>query len=196
MFGLHSTRCSTIMTYPRSRDKSLRRSAIFCADGIRAMPSARALLVASLLTEPPFGCLGPSGNDRYRKRSLRSQNSGGFASRLPNRGGSFAMNRPPADVFGRRYWRIHRMTRIAFCRKSPRVPTVCWLGSWVLGTSDGGRQGKSAAFGSAHVVGGVQVFKGDKNDHAGASSSNRSEINAPRAVGLRKSSVRHHEFAR
>lgn len=38
------------------------------ADGVRAMPSARALLVASLLTEPPFGCLGPSGNDRYRKR--------------------------------------------------------------------------------------------------------------------------------
>jgi hypothetical protein len=39
------------------------------ADGVRAMPSARALLVASLLTEPPYGCLGPSGNDRYRKRS-------------------------------------------------------------------------------------------------------------------------------
>ena len=38
------------------------------ADGVGAMPSARALLVASLLTEPPFGCLGPSGNDRYRKR--------------------------------------------------------------------------------------------------------------------------------
>jgi hypothetical protein len=37
--------------------------------GVWAMPSARALLVASLLTEPPFGCLGPSGNDRYRKRS-------------------------------------------------------------------------------------------------------------------------------
>lgn len=33
------------------------------------MPSARALLVASLLTEPPCGCLGPSGNDRYRERS-------------------------------------------------------------------------------------------------------------------------------
>ena len=43
---------------------------------IRAMPSARALLVASLLTEPPYGCLGPSGNDRYRKRSLRSQTVG------------------------------------------------------------------------------------------------------------------------
>ena len=39
------------------------------ADRIWAMPSARALLVASLLTEPPFGCLGPSGNDRYRKRA-------------------------------------------------------------------------------------------------------------------------------
>ncbi|GMO93470.1 hypothetical protein TM239_02740 [Bradyrhizobium sp. TM239] len=39
------------------------------ADGVWAMPSARALLVASLLTEPPCGCLGPSGNDRYRKRS-------------------------------------------------------------------------------------------------------------------------------
>ena len=38
-------------------------------DGVWAMPSARALLVASLLTEPPFGCLSPSGNDRYRKRS-------------------------------------------------------------------------------------------------------------------------------
>src|SRR5215831_10151218 len=72
------------------------------------MPSARALLVASLLTEPPYGCLGPSGNDRYRKCSLRSQTVGGFASQLPSRGGSFAMKRPPADVFGRRYWRIHR----------------------------------------------------------------------------------------
>lgn len=39
------------------------------ADGVRAMPSARALRVASLLIEPPFGCLGTSGNDRYRKRS-------------------------------------------------------------------------------------------------------------------------------
>src|SRR6202007_1165582 len=64
------------------------------------MPSARALLVASLLTEPPYGCLGPSGHDRYRKRSLRSQTVGGFANQLPSRGGSFAMNRPPADVFG------------------------------------------------------------------------------------------------
>ena len=28
------------------------------------------------------------------------------------------------------------MTRTAFCRKSPRVPRVCWLGSWALGASD------------------------------------------------------------
>ena len=48
------------------------------ASSIRAMPSARALLVASLLTEPPSGCLGPPGNDRYRKRSLRSQTGGGL----------------------------------------------------------------------------------------------------------------------
>jgi len=46
------------------------------ADGIWAMPSARALLVASLLTEPPYGCLGPSGNDRYRKRAQRKKAAG------------------------------------------------------------------------------------------------------------------------
>lgn len=28
------------------------------------------------------------------------------------------------------------MTRTAFCRKSPRVPRICWLGSWALGPSD------------------------------------------------------------
>lgn len=54
--------------------------------------SARALRVASLLTEPPCGCLGPSG--------IAIANGGGFASQLPNRGGSFATKRPPPDVFG------------------------------------------------------------------------------------------------
>ena len=34
------------------------------------------------------------------------------------------------------------MTRTAFCRKSPRVPRVCWVGSWALGTSDRGGQDK------------------------------------------------------
>jgi len=38
------------------------------------------------------------------------------------------------------------MGRTAFCRKSPRVPRVCWLGSWALGTSDrGGRGGQDKA---------------------------------------------------
>ncbi|MEY9523969.1 hypothetical protein ABIF70_005110 [Bradyrhizobium japonicum] len=46
------------------------------ADGVRAMPSARALLVASLLTEPPYGCLGPAGHDRYRKREESKKTSG------------------------------------------------------------------------------------------------------------------------
>jgi len=32
--------------------------------------------------------------------------------------------------------------RTACCRKSPRVPRVCWLGSWALGTSDRGEQDK------------------------------------------------------
>ena len=35
------------------------------------------------------------------------------------------------------------MGRTACCRKSPRVPGVCWFGSWALGTSDGGGQDKS-----------------------------------------------------
>ena len=52
----------------RTRRSSKRPAA---AHGIWAMPSARALLVASLLTEPPYGCLGPSGDDRYRKRRER-----------------------------------------------------------------------------------------------------------------------------
>ena len=75
------------------------------------------------------------------------------------------------------------MTRTAFCRKSPRVPRVCWLGSWALGTSDGGRQGKSAAFGRAHVVDGVEVLRDDESDHAVAARRNLKQINAPSAVG-------------
>jgi len=77
------------------------------------------------------------------------------------------------------------MTRTAFCRKSPRVPSICWLGSRALGTSDGGRQGKSAAFGPAHVVGGVEVLRGDENGHAVAARRNLKQINASSAVGLR-----------
>jgi len=35
------------------------------------------------------------------------------------------------------------MGRTACCRKSPRVPGVCCLGSWALGTSNRGGQDKS-----------------------------------------------------
>ena len=82
------------------------------------------------------------------------------------------------------------MTRIAFCRKSPRVPRVSWLGSWALGTSDRGWQGKSAASGRAHVVGGVEVLGSFKNDQAIAPIQIVKEINTPRAVGLRNSAVK------
>ena len=76
------------------------------------------------------------------------------------------------------------MTRTAFCRKSPRVPSVCWLGSWALGIGDGGRQGKSAAFGPAHVVDGVEVLRDDESSHAVAALGNLKQINASSAVGL------------
>ena len=82
------------------------------------------------------------------------------------------------------------MTRTAFCRKSPRVPRVCWLGSWALGTSDRGGQGKSAAFGRAHVVGGVESLRGMGNDQAVAPFQIVKETNAPKAIGLRKLAVR------
>ena len=101
---------------------------------------------------------------------------------------STAKSRPPADVFG------HAL--IAFCRKSPRVPRVCWLGRWALGISDGGRQGKSAASGRAHVVGGVEVLRGDESGHAAAARRNVREINASSAVGLSNFAVRQHETAR
>ena len=76
------------------------------------------------------------------------------------------------------------MSRTTFCRKSPRMPRVCWLESWALETSDLGRQGKSAAFGAAHVVGGVEVLRADERSHAVAARRNFSQINASSAVGL------------
>ena len=82
------------------------------------------------------------------------------------------------------------MTRTGFCRKSPRVPGVCWPGSWALGTSDCGWQGKSAASGRAHVVGGVEVLRSIENDQAIAPFQIAKEINAARAVGLRKFAVK------
>ena len=59
-----------------------------------------------------------------------------------------------------------------------------------------GRQGKSAAFGPAHVVDGVEVLRGDESGHAVAALRNLREINASSAIGLRKLAVRYHESAR
>jgi hypothetical protein len=92
--------------------------------GIRAMPSARALLVASLLTEPPYGCLGPSGNDRYRKSLLRSQTVGASQVNCQVAAALFAMKRPPAEMFGQ------ALSQIAASTES------LWSGSRALGTSD------------------------------------------------------------
>jgi hypothetical protein len=59
-------------------------------------------------------------------------------------GGSFAMNRPPADVFGQALLDDSPQRPVLhFFRKSPRVPRVSWLGSWALGTSDRGGQDKA-----------------------------------------------------
>jgi hypothetical protein len=60
------------------------------------------------------------------------------------------------------------MTPIAFCRKSPRVPRVCWLGSWALGTSDRGRRDKSADCRRAFLVGRVRVTEHRVKSPAGA----------------------------
>ena len=82
------------------------------------------------------------------------------------------------------------MSRTGLCRKSPRVPGVCWPGSWALGTSDCGWQGKSAASGRAHVVGGVEVLRGSENDQAVAPFQIVKKINGAGAVGLGKFAVK------
>jgi hypothetical protein len=53
-----------------------------------------------------------------------------------------------------------------------------------------GRQGKSAAFGRAHVVGGDEVLRGIENDQAIAPFQIVKETNAAGAVGQRKFAVK------
>jgi hypothetical protein len=50
-------------------------------------------------------------------------------------------------------------------------------------TVNRGRQGKSAAFGRAHVVGGIEVLRGSEKDQAVAPFQIVKEISAARAVG-------------
>jgi hypothetical protein len=53
-----------------------------------------------------------------------------------------------------------------------------------------GWQGKSAAFGRAHVVGGDEVLRGSENDQAVAPFQIVKEISAARAVGQGKFAVK------
>jgi len=101
------------------------------ADGLWAMPSARALLVAPLLTEPPFGCLGPSGNDRYRKRSETVGLRKSAAKSLLLFRNEAVSRRARAGAIGG----SAAMTRTALRCKSPLLPRAWWLGRWVLGIS-------------------------------------------------------------
>lgn len=65
-----------------------------------------------------------------------------------------------------------------------------WVGIWALGASDGGRQGKSAAFGRAHVVGGVGVLMSIEKDQAVVPLQIVKEIKAASAVGQRRFAAR------
>ena len=115
------------------------------ADGVRAMPSARALLVASLLTEPPFGCLGPSGNDRYRKRSEAVG-----ASRAPSWLGGWA-----AGISGRKTTTAGRRDK----RGSPVEPQAIGM-AWVLACRSVGARAAPCIFMNAirGVFGTVWAF--------------------------------------
>lgn len=64
------------------------------------------------------------------------------------------------------------------------------VSGWERRQADHGRQGKSAASGRAHVVGGVEVLRGIRNDQAVAPFLIVKEISAARAVGLRKFAVK------
>jgi hypothetical protein len=61
---------------------------------------------------------------------------------------------------------------------------------WEQGQTDRGWQGKSAAFGRAHLVGGVEVLRGTRNDQAIAPFQIVKEINGAGAVGARKFAVK------
>ncbi|MEH2537125.1 MULTISPECIES: hypothetical protein [unclassified Bradyrhizobium] len=64
------------------------------------------------------------------------------------------------------------------------------VSGWKKEQTSHGRQGKSAAFGRAHVVGAVEVLRGIGNDQAVAPFQIVKEINAASAVGVSKIAVR------
>src|ERR1700761_7102082 len=100
----------------------------------RAMPSARALLVASLLTEPPYGVSAlrvtiAIASDRLaRKQRALRKSTAKVAATLSQ----WISTRRHARA-GAVGW-FTAMTRTAFCRKSPQVQSVCSLRSCAIGT--------------------------------------------------------------
>jgi hypothetical protein len=64
------------------------------------------------------------------------------------------------------------------------------VGSWEQRKTNHGRQGKSAAFGRAHVVGGVEFLRSIENDQAIAPFQVVNEIKGAGAAGLRKYAVK------
>jgi hypothetical protein len=77
-------------------------------------------------------------NARFARKQWRLRRSPA-KSRRPFRNESATSRRVRAGAIGG----STAMTRTASCRKSPRAPRVCWLGSWALGTSDRGGQDKA-----------------------------------------------------
>jgi hypothetical protein len=60
------------------------------------------------------------------------------------------------------------------------------VSGWEQGQTDRGWQGKSAAFGPAHVVDGVEVLRRDESGRAVAARRNLRQINASTAVAPRR----------
>jgi hypothetical protein len=100
------------------------------------------------------------------------------------------MNRPQVDVFGQTLLEDppHDPNCILSQVAASTEGLLAW--KWALGTGDRGRQGKSAAFGRAHVVGGVEVLRGIENGQAVAPFQIVKETNAPKAIGQRKFAVK------
>ena len=73
---------------------------------------------------------------------------------------------------------------------------VLAVGGWEQGQIDRRWQGKSAAFGPAHVIDGVEVLWHDESGHAVVAPRSLKQINASRVVGLPGQGVRHHEPTR
>jgi hypothetical protein len=77
-----------------------------------------------------------------------------------------------------------------------KLIAVLAVRGWERRQAGRGRQGKSAAFGPAHVLVGVEVLRRHENGHAVVALRNLRRINASSAVGVRKLAVRYHEQAR